>query len=95
MKAIRVEKQGGPEVLKLMPKALTVSGGSLPNYLRTPEELMQRANDVIAASRAGWLKLNIGHVLPLAQATQAHELLETRKTEGKLVLSVANPPLSS
>ena len=79
----------------LMPKALTVSGGSLPNYLRTPEELLQRANDVIAAIRAGWLKLNIGHVLPLAQATQAHELLETRKTEGKLVLSVANPPLSS
>ena len=74
----------------LMPKALTVSGGSLQNYLRTPEELMQRANDVIAGIRAGWLKLNIGRVLPLAQAAQAHELLETRKTEGKLVLSVAN-----
>jgi len=79
----------------LMPKALTVSGGSLQNYLRTPEELMQRANDVIAGIRAGWLKLNIGRVLPLAQAALAHELLETRKTEGKLVLSVANsPPLS-
>jgi len=76
----------------LMPKALTVSGGSLQNYLRTPEELRQRANDVIAGIRAGWLKLNIGRVLPLAQAAQAHELLETRKTEGKLVLFVANPP---
>jgi len=71
-----------------MAKALTVSGGSLQNYLRTPEELMRRANDVIAGIRAGWLKLKIGHVLPLAQAPQAHELLETRKTEGKLVLSV-------
>ena len=71
-----------------MPKALTVSGGSLQNYLRTPEELMRRANDVIAGIRAGWLKLKIGHVLPLAQAPQAHGLLETRKTEGKLVLSV-------
>jgi NADPH:quinone reductase len=71
-----------------MPNALTV-------YLRTPEELMQRANDVIAGIRAGWLKLNIGRVLPLAQAAHAHELLETRKTEGKLVLSVANSqPLS-
>jgi len=74
----------------LMPNALTVSGGSLQNYLRTPEELMRRANDVIAGIRAGWLKLNIGQVLPLAQARQAHELLETRKTIGKLVLSVAN-----
>jgi NADPH2:quinone reductase len=51
---------------------------------------MQRANDVIAGIRAGWLKLNIGRVLPLAQAAQAHELLENRKTEGKLLLSVAN-----
>jgi NADPH:quinone reductase-like Zn-dependent oxidoreductase len=74
----------------LMSNALTVSGGSLQNYVRTPEELMQRANDVIAGIRAGWLKLNIGRVLPLAQAAQAHELLESRKTEGKLVLSVAN-----
>jgi hypothetical protein len=49
----------------LMPNALTVSGGSLQNYLRTREELMQRANDVIAGIRAGWLKLNIGRVLPL------------------------------
>jgi len=48
------------------------------------------ANDVIAGLRAGWLKLKIGHVLPLAQAPQAHELLETRKTEGKLVLSVTS-----
>jgi NADPH:quinone reductase len=74
----------------LMPNALTVSGGSLQNYLRTREELMQRANDVIAAIRAGWLKLNIARVLPLAQAAEAHELLENRKTEGKLVLAVAN-----
>lgn len=72
----------------LMPKALTVSGGSLQNYLRTREELMQRANDVIAGIRAGWLKLNIGQVLPLAQAAQAHGLLESRNTEGKLLLSV-------
>jgi NADPH:quinone reductase len=79
----------------LMPRALTLSGGSLMNYLRTREELMHRANDVIAGIRAGWLKLNIGRVLPLAQAAEAHELLENRKTEGKLVLSVANSqPLS-
>jgi NADPH2:quinone reductase len=74
----------------LMPNALTVSGGSLQNFLRTREELMQRAKDVIAGIRAGWLRLNIGRVLPLAEAAQAHELLETRKTEGKLLLSVGN-----
>ena len=51
---------------------------------------MQRASEVIAGVRAGWLKLNIARVLPLAQAAEAHELLESRKTEGKLVLAVAN-----
>ena len=35
------------------------------------EELMQRANEVIAGVRAGWLKLNIARVLPLAQAAEA------------------------
>ena len=74
----------------LMPNALTVSGGSLQNYLRSREELMQRANEVIAGVRAGRLKLNIARLLPLAQAAEAHELLESRKTEGKLVLAVAN-----
>jgi NADPH:quinone reductase len=73
-----------------MTNALTVSGGSLQNYLRTPEELMKRANGVIAGIRAGWLKLNIGRVLPLAEASLAHELLENRNSEGKLILSVAN-----
>jgi NADPH:quinone reductase-like Zn-dependent oxidoreductase len=34
--------------------------------------------------------LNIARVLPLAQAAEAHELVESRKTEGKLVLAVAN-----
>jgi NADPH2:quinone reductase len=73
-----------------MPNALTVSGGSLQNYLRTREELLQRANDVIAGIRASWLKLNIGHVLPLAEAAEAHRLLETRETEGKLILTVGS-----
>jgi NADPH2:quinone reductase len=72
----------------LMGRAVSVSGGSLQNFIRTREELLRRANDVIAGIREGWLKLNIG-VLPLEQADEAHKLLESRKTQGKLVLSVA------
>ena len=73
----------------LMGRAVSVSGGSLQNYIGTREELMRRANDVIAGIRQGWLKLNIGAVLPLEQAIEAHELLESRKTQGKLILMVA------
>jgi len=55
-------------------------------------KLMQRANDVIAGIRAGWLKLNIGRVLPLLKPMSSWKL---ERQKGKLVLSVANSqPLS-
>lgn len=73
----------------LMGRAVSVSGGSLQNFIRTREELMQRASDVIEGIHQGWLKLNIGAVMPLEQAGEAHRLLESRRTQGKLVLSVA------
>ena len=71
----------------LMPRALSVCGGSLQNFLLTREELLQRANAVIQGIREHWLKLEI-QVLPLAQAAQAHQLLESRQSTGKLVLAV-------
>lgn len=74
----------------LMFRAVSLSGGSLQNFMRTREELMGRANDVIEGIRQGWLKLNIAAVLPLAEAAKAHQLLENRKTQGKLVLSVTD-----
>lgn len=73
----------------LMGRSVSVSGGSLQNFIRTREELMRRANDVIVGIRQGWLKLNIAAVLPLEQAKEAHQLLENRKTQGKLILMVA------
>ena len=72
----------------LMPKSLSVSGGMLMNFVPDREELLRRANDVITGIREGWLKLNIAQVLPLAQAAEAHRLIETRKSEGKLVLEI-------
>jgi NADPH2:quinone reductase len=72
----------------LMGRAVSVSGGSLGNFIGRREELMRRANDVIAGIRQGWLKLHIAAVLPLEQADEAHRLLESRQTQGKLVLSV-------
>lgn len=72
----------------LMARSITVSGGSLGNYLLTREELLHRAGDVVAGIRAGWLRLRIGKVFPLEQAAEAHRLLEGRHTIGKLLLSV-------
>jgi NADPH2:quinone reductase len=50
--------------------------------------LQRRAHEVLAGLRAGWLRLRIGGVFPLAQAGEAHRLLEGRQTIGKLLLSV-------
>jgi len=74
----------------LMAKAVSLSGGGLRNFLRTREELLSRANDVIAGIREGWLKLNIGAVLPLKDASRAHALLENRQTTGKLILTMSD-----
>ncbi|HEY9679843.1 MAG TPA: quinone oxidoreductase [Drouetiella sp.] len=70
----------------LMQKSITVSGGSLFNYLLNREELLMRSKGVLEGIQEGWLKLRIDHVLPLAQAREAHELLEGRKSIGKIVL---------
>jgi len=72
----------------LMMKALTISGGSLFNFITTREELLGRARDVFAGVREGWLKLHIDRTLPLAEASEAHRLLESRQTTGKLILKV-------
>lgn len=72
----------------LMMKALTISGGSLYNYMNTREEVMRRANDVFAGVREGWLKIRLYRTLPLEEAAEAHRLLESRATTGKLLLQL-------
>ncbi|HEX3377465.1 MAG TPA: quinone oxidoreductase [Candidatus Acidoferrales bacterium] len=71
---------------ELMAKDITVSGGSLGKFISTRQEMLRRASDVIKAMREGWLKLHIDCVLPLDQAEEAHRLLESRKSKGKIVL---------
>jgi NADPH2:quinone reductase len=70
-------------------KSISLSGGSLGNFIATREDLVRRSGDVLRAIREGWLKLRIDRVLPLADAGEAHRLLEGRKTMGKIVLKAA------
>jgi NADPH2:quinone reductase len=68
--------------------SFTVSGGSLSDFVLSREEILRRANDVFEGFREGWLKLKIEKVLPLAEAAEAHRLLEGRHSSGKMVLKV-------
>ncbi len=72
----------------LMTKSISMSGGSLPNFTATREDLLRRSKDVLGAVKRGWLKLRIDHVLPLAEAEKAHRLLEGRQSMGKIILKV-------
>jgi NADPH2:quinone reductase len=72
----------------LQPKSITVCGGSLFNYIVTQKELETRSSDVIKGITEGWLTLKLDHVFPLHQASESHRLLESRKSTGKILLSV-------
>ncbi len=73
----------------LMARSVSISGGSLVNFTSTRRDLMRRSREVLKAVREGWLRLTIGRVLPLEEAEQAHRLLESRQSTGKIVLQVA------
>ena len=72
----------------LMGHSLTVSGGSLFNYILDQKELQMRANAVLKGIEEGWLKLRIDHKFPLENASEAQRELEERKTAGKIVLTI-------
>ncbi len=72
----------------LMIHSLSISGGSLFNYLLNTEELMMRAKAVMEGIEKGWLKLRIDHTFPLEKASEAHQQLENRKTAGKIILKI-------
>jgi NADPH2:quinone reductase len=58
----------------------------LGHYIATRAELLARAGDVLGWIARGELKVRIDRELPLAQAGEAHRLLEARKTTGKVLL---------
>lgn len=80
---------GYPDSMKLN----LVSSGShslvLPrlfDYIATPEELSGRANDVFDWITQGKIKMDTFTVFMLSEAKKAFEMLEGKKTTGKLLL---------
>jgi NADPH2:quinone reductase len=66
--------------------SLFLTRPSLGDYTATREELLHRANEVLAWVNSGELKLHIGLTLPLSKAAEAHRQLEGRQTTGKILL---------
>jgi NADPH2:quinone reductase len=68
--------------------SLFLTRTGLSHHLLTREELLWRAGDVLDWVASGRIALKIGGTYPLAHAAAAHRDLESRRTVGKLILTV-------
>ena len=59
---------------------------TLFHYVAKRQELLERSGEVLGAIARGELDVKIFREIPLAEAAEAHRLLEARKTTGKLIL---------
>ncbi|HSC43812.1 MAG TPA: quinone oxidoreductase [Candidatus Binatia bacterium] len=66
--------------------SLFLTRPSLAHYTLSRAELLRRATDLFDWMQGGKLKLRIEKTLPLQDACEAQQLLEKRRTTGKLIL---------
>jgi NADPH2:quinone reductase len=66
--------------------SLFITRPTLSDYVRTPDELAFRWNELTGLVLDGQLSVRAGGTYPLSQAAQAHDDLAARKTTGKLLL---------
>ena len=59
---------------------------SLMTYTAQRADLVSSAAELFEAVRGGWVKIEVGHTYPMADAAQAHRDLEARRTTGSTVL---------
>ena len=68
--------------------SLYLTRPTIAHYASTREELEWRANEVLRWVRDGKLSVRIGAEFPLPAAAEAHRALESRRTTGKVLLTV-------
>jgi NADPH2:quinone reductase len=61
----------------------------LADYTASADEIRNRTGDLFGAYKSGELQVTIDREIPLADAAEAHRILEGRGTRGKLLLQVA------
>jgi len=66
--------------------SLYLTRPNLSHYVADRAELLQRAGDIFRWIDEGSLKIHIDGVISLRDASEAHRLLESRNTRGKVLL---------
>jgi NADPH2:quinone reductase len=76
-----------PIDLKLLAgRSLFLTRPTLAHYTASRTEMRARADEVLSWVAGGELRIAIDRELPLERAVEAHQLLEGRRTSGKLLL---------
>jgi NADPH2:quinone reductase len=73
-------------LMPLLFKGARVAGASLFVYIEDPAEMQRRAADVIRGIQEGWLRAPNTTAFALDDVIFAHRAIESRSTQGKLVL---------
>jgi NADPH:quinone reductase len=82
-------KAGGVKTTDLHASCRSVLGYSLGTTRKLrPETLKETAQHVFHFLANGQLKIHIGHQFSLEEAADAHRLIESRKSTGKILLNV-------
>jgi NADPH2:quinone reductase len=83
-------KAGGPaatiDPYDLMMASHRLVGGDLWNVLTSPEERRTRADRLLRAVADGTLRVTIAETFPLREGAEAHRMIESRRTIGKILL---------
>ncbi len=74
-----------PQVLN-QKGSLFLTRPTLGHYTATRSELLSRAGDVFLWVAEGSLRVRIDRTMPLSQTAEAHRLLQSRQTAGKVLL---------
>lgn len=70
----------------LMNRNLSVIGFFLPQIMKKPVLFEKSLNHLLQMVNTGDLKLTVGGVFDLEEAAHVHEMMQERKTKGKIVL---------
>ena len=60
----------------------------MADYMHDADEVHWRGSEMLEHAASGRVQVRVDHVLALADAAEAHRLLESRATAGKLLLAV-------
>jgi NADPH2:quinone reductase len=77
------------EIMRLNAGSTFLTRPTLHHYVAAREDLLQRSGDVFGWVAEGKLDVRIVGRYPLAEAARAQEDLESRRTTGKLLLTVS------